>query len=644
VLSFSSFLVCNFAYKRRVDDAMDIETFLSKQIKPGENFTAGLASLDFIGSSGLSGTPQEIADTKKGFLELVTSLIEKHPIAILNWPGDGGLLICDGARGFDELVILCDQIIGLLPFFNRSFGRYTFLNEDRIHVRIVCNSAFVKNTGSAETFTAELVDKTAKYERNIGIRDHIVVTSEIHKGLSEDLQKRLALQPAPDKELGFYHVLDSLESLSVIKRNTGTSEQIRNWIAAAVRHKKYNEIMIFTYTNESLYEYLSTPLPGIHIRVLARNWIKEAEEENAYNLRISQSTDKAEASKTSDLLRLWKKADVIKRDAEVLIDEDHEHPYDNIFNIKFYDSKPFLKGIILRNSETKRRIGYIGHYAWDFDWQSGGSPIIGEDWSAVWLSEDGGSQSNMLDAITSRFEQTWEQAKNFSELRELEREKALTDEHKRNVKAVWELYGQKFLIIIPGRKQRNRIYPLVGAEDLLATRSVENFLREHSVDFELKILTKGNSNEISKNWKGNIVYICHRSISPKFFNQIKKKGFPFDLLATKGERPSIVNKDLDQQFFSPMDARPPKESDFCLVAKARRPDGEGSIFIIAGLHGMGTLAGAQYLTSEKQLEMLFQTRKNADFASVIQCEFREHWEILGIKNITFPEGLEDLET
>ncbi|MEX1248098.1 MAG: hypothetical protein WEA61_06405 [Anaerolineales bacterium] len=615
---------------------MDIEKFLSEQVKPGETFTAGVASIDFINATELSGTPQQIADTKTAFLELVSSLIENQPIAVLNWSGDGGLLICDGARGFDDLVVVCDKTLGFLPFFNRSLGRFTYLNDDRIHVRIVCNSAFVQNTGEAKTFTAEVVNKTAKYERNIGIRDHLVVTSNIYSGLSLDFQRRLAPSSVSDNKLGPYYVLDALESNSIVRRNEFTSEKIRDWIAAAAKLKKYDEIMIFTYTNESLYEYLSTPLPGITIRVLARNWLKEAEEENAYNHKMSQT------SPASELRRLWKKADVIKRDAEILIDERRDQPYKNEFNIRFYESRPLFKGIILRNSQTKRRIGYIGHYAWDLDWQTGGSPIIGENWSAVWLSEDGGSQSNMLDAVTSRFEELWENGKSFEELDETEQQQALIAQYKENVKAVWEIDDKPFLVIVPGREKPGRLYPLVGAEDLLAMRSVERFLREHGAAFALKIMTTGDSTEISKKWDGHLIYICHRTISPEYLTELKKGGFPYDIVTKEGGKPSIVHIPYKHEYFSPMDEDSPQERDFCLVAKTRRPDKAGSLFIIAGLHGMGTLAGAQYLTNQDQLRILFEARKNLDFCTVVECEFRELWEIVKMENVTFPEGSEKL--
>ncbi|QYK50598.1 MAG: hypothetical protein KF701_09385 [Anaerolineales bacterium] len=610
---------------------MNKDEFFNQIASEGGTFLAGIVNIDVIDSSKLSGENLQIEATKNELRKLVEDLISELPIALLDWRGDGGVLISQGRNGFDEVVVLCDKIVNLLPFFNNSQGRYNFLRDDRIHLRIVCDSSFIEVGKSPNTLTAQTLNKVIKFERDIGIRDHVVVTERIYEGLAVDIKARLTKAAKPDKNFGDYYVLDSNQGNSIVRKNLGTSQQVRDWISAASRLKKYDEILIFTYTNESLYEYLSAPLPGMRVRVLARNWLSEAAEEEAYNSALHKLPD------VQDLRRFWKKSEVIRSAAKTLVNDIHDQPFGLKVDLKFYDQHPFFKGIILRNSSTGRRIGYIGFYSWDWSRLDGGSPILGEDWSAIWLSEDGGAQTNMLDALESRFEELWTSGKTFEEItieENKQREERSIDEA---VRAVWSIDGTPFKIVVPGREQKDRIYPLVGIEDLLAVRNIEERLREFGAEVNLEIMTEEDSSKITKEWDGHLVYVCHRTIDPGYAQQLGEGGFPFEISAQK-PKPKIVHLPYNTSYFSPMDEDPPRKLDMCIVAKIQRPDLNSKIFIIAGLHGMGTLAGSEYLTDLQHLSSLFEARKGEAFWTLLETEFEVPWKVLNVKNITHPDG------
>ena len=96
---------------------MDIRCLLEKELPGNQNFLAGVASIDIIGSSKLLGTDEEISKTKDALKLLIESLFDDHHIAILNWSGDGGLLLYDASSNLDNLVLICDKLISLIPFF-----------------------------------------------------------------------------------------------------------------------------------------------------------------------------------------------------------------------------------------------------------------------------------------------------------------------------------------------------------------------------------------------------------------------------------------------------------------------------------------------------------------------------------------------
>jgi hypothetical protein len=616
---------------------MHIEEFLEKRSGGGKNYLAGFTSIDLIDSSRLQGTPEDITRTKDALKGLIESLIHDQPIAILSWRGDGGILICDGSQGFDHLVFTCDELIHLLPLFNDSPGRLNFLSNDRIHLRVVCHGGRVNYTGKPDILHADALNQVAKREREVGVVDHVVVTDDIYKGLSEDYKRRFVSAEDIDPVLGAHFILDRDQASATIQLNTHTSENIRDWIAESARQKQYDELYLISYTNQTLFEFLSSPIPTLKIRILARSWLAEEDDERIYNKELAKR--KKFQQKFEQLRQPWMKSRIIRSVAEMMVDPDVPRPFKNEIDIRFYDSPPWLKGAMLRNSKSGRRAALIGFYSWNPRPIEGGSPYIGEHWSGVWLSDDDGPQTNMLDVIQSRFDELWNSGSDYTQMKEQELARNAELPHKIDIENIWNLDGQPYLIIVPGRHENKRFYPAVAGEDLMAMRAIEQFLGENGADVDMEIVVDSEYSQKIRDWEGHLVYICHRTLSDELLDELYQSGWSYKILRHPQASMTIKHTVYDQSFQSPMDREQPERMDFCLIVKMNRPEKVGKLFVIAGIHAIGTWGGACYLTDTHHLNRLSTLIEEDNFSTLIQCEFDQLLRIQKVKDVMSPEIL-----
>jgi hypothetical protein len=169
------------------------------------------------------------------------------------------------------------------------------------------------------------------------------------------------------------------------------------WIRRSLEQGQFDEVDIFSYSNETLAQSLPR-LAKAQIRILARNWVVEAQEENELIESLSQ-----DQFLTGGRVRM--KAKITESNADLLA--EYPNLYQGNIEMRFYDTPPTIKGAIMRNSTTDHRAGQFGFYRWDPFREEGGSPFVGRDWSAVWVEDDGGPQSRLLDALESRFDELW---------------------------------------------------------------------------------------------------------------------------------------------------------------------------------------------------------------------------------------------
>jgi len=621
---------------------MHISSFLTQHVQVGMKFHALFATVDIVHSSRLEGTEAELTRTKQALREFIDQLISESPLAIMSWSGDGGLIIGDGRTSIDLIVSWADRVVTLLPLFNRSRGRYNHLRSDFIHLRLVCHRDFITNTGDPATIQSDGLNALAKSERDVGVVDHVVVTHPVYQDLSEDLQGRFTQTPAPSAFLGPCYALDLPTSIAALQANDVSSDLVRNWIASSVLRKRYDKISIFAYTNETLYEFLGAPLPGVEIRVLARSWLREAEDEYRHNQRLMQVA--SAWRETKDFLKPWAKSRLIRSQAETLMDQSAKRPFQNNIDLRFYDGPPWLKGAILKSSESGRRAAYLGFYRYEH--RPGraheGTPYSGTGMSGIWLSDDAGPKSALMDAAESRFEELWRKGSTYESLRDAEHQDpalALSCLQK-----IWSLDGKPYLILYPGREVANRTFPHINTEDLMACLTIEKFLLRFGASVRLRALMPYEStDDILSDWPGHAVLVCYRTLSARILKHLASEGFPFAITFKTTHQadqsidtPCINLAGAGEVLHSPMDDAPSLPEDYCVLGRSSLPERDGSLFVISGLHGLGTWGGSAYLTTIGYLHQLCELIQEHRFATVVKCTFQAPHELADVRPVFSP--------
>jgi hypothetical protein len=201
---------------------------------------------------------------------------------------------------------------------------------------------------------------------------------------------------------------------------------------------------------------------------------------------------------------------------------------------------------------------------------------------------------------------------------------------------VWEIDGKPYLIILPGRSDSARLYPTVATEDITAMKVLESFLTGRGAEVHYEIFDHAYSGE-KADWLGHIVIICHRTVGDELFLHMEEKGCPYEFVRDPVHGLTLNHQKYNLQFSSPMDLETPEKRDYSLIVKCDRVDGNGKMFVFAGLHAMGTLGSAHYMSDPERLQLLYSQVKGGDFAALVHCEFEGPWRVKVVTDAIPPQ-------
>ena len=603
---------------------MDNETFFTSHLRLEASFQAGLVSIDIVGHGKLKGGNKQIADTREALEAIVKSQILDSPATCLPWQGDGGVVVFDVSAGGDDMVMFADRVRHLGPFLNRARGNLNKLpHQQTLTLRIVCHSGVLFNKGFADRLGGDAFNLLAKHEREIQEPGYVVITDQVHRTLTGSVQRRFKPHETPHPEMGQTYVLDQI-ALCSIESNDMESNQLRDWITAALQREKYDRLLYFAYTNERLHNFLGHQLKGIEIEVmiLVRNWLTEREEEQEYNLIAEHN----ETDIQTLAPRPWLKSTFIKAIAESI--EEANLPAQRKVEMRFYDTAPIFKGVILVKDKGAS-CAHIGFCKW-LEQPVEGSPYKADQWPALILDGKDRVQAKLIDYIQSRFQELWMRGLTFKEVSD--EDQIRQDTKPAVIGRVWALDKCPYLIVYPHRRVKGRPFPVVALEDIMAVREIETFLRSHRVKVELLSIElpdriKGDwfppdATQKIEQWRGHLVYICSRSIPPSIQQYLQEAGLPYQFGGIGTNRTSLLDLEAQIRLKSPTRLNPPKPKDLSLVARFKRPRAMGQAYIVAGIRGMGTWGAATYLTQVTNIrELGDKVSGQSQFAAVVETEF-----------------------
>jgi hypothetical protein len=147
----------------------------------------GILQLDIANHSKLPGSDIAKQKTKENLHRFASGILTTiHGAFELNWPGDGGQFlfhIADPMTDYDNVVVGAIHLNNALDFFNDLKAGFNLL-EVRIELRISCHEGRLLFSRNPNEISGDELNYFLKHERDIGERNKVTITEEVHKRLS----------------------------------------------------------------------------------------------------------------------------------------------------------------------------------------------------------------------------------------------------------------------------------------------------------------------------------------------------------------------------------------------------------------------------------------------------------------------------
>lgn len=163
-------------------------------------------------------------------------------------------------------------------------------------------------------------------------------------------------------------------------------------------------------------------------------------------------------------------------------------------------------------------------------------------------------------------------------------------------------------VAVPMRAMPGRQLPVISAEDTIAAERMTYLLTDLGFTVEQHRIPVGGE------WTpgGDVVAICGPKSSHVTADAIAADPF-LSYAADDAGRWKITDKSTGQQFSSPMDDDQPQPRDIGYVG--RLPYGDGTLFIVAGVHAIGSVGIIHYLT--RHAESLYEKVGDGRWSAIV---------------------------
>lgn len=613
----------------------------------GQRRRFGIAKIDVVNSTFQAST-EPGRRSVAAFIDFVQTYFDEYeamipdcsPQAIVRKEGDGVVVCweCTDAKATDQFINAMDRLIALVPFFNRSVTNDELADaRERIHIRIVCDiDEILMQEDFGAIVSVPAMGRIGEAEKILAVRDHVNLHRSVFDLLSGMMRERC-------REIGAgYYCLDFDQSRVTVRQNyddqPGEADQLQSWIMEGLESGSDYELLIFSYTNEGLLSYFGSKdrhlMSKIKTRILMRNWVRETADQEEYEATRENAQSDGE----------WEKGAIIRTGYSHVVEQSRRVD-DGMVDFRFYDDHPWIKGAIMECRSTKssgevvtRRRAYLGVYRHFTAIPEGHvSPFSALHWISLRLSDDRGVQSSLIDVFRSRFDLLWERGKTYEDV--------LDDEMERtNTRAAAKIWGthkiEKYLAILPSRRTPERPIPYIVAEDYHAILAISDHIQRlgRKIEFAfLEIDAEGDVKPASlveigeklSNWNGGVIMLCrivYQAMRSRF-TQLVTSAISLDRQSPNARRWVIRDNRAQQTLTSPLDKKPAIQKDMGIIARVWDESVSGWVFIVAGIHGIGTWGASLYLTDPATLSQLLgdlpSDVRDGDFSAVVESEYVE---------------------
>ena len=178
--------------------------------------------------------------------------------------------------------------------------------------------------------------------------------------------------------------------------------------------------------------------------------------------------------------------------------------------------------------------------------------------------------------------------------------------------------------------------PVIAQEDFEAAMTLARFLNGLDIETSLAQVAPDGAIDFGPD---ALVVICGPKSSPVVADLIAADP-TLDFSPYESGRWVLTDRASGQVFSSLIDREPPADEDYAYVARLRRPDGRPFI-LIAGIHAIGSLGAAHYLTQPSNLHALQAAVGSHRFSAVVHSAFTRSPLAITASDLALPPVVHD---
>lgn len=159
--------------------------------------------------------------------------------------------------------------------------------------------------------------------------------------------------------------------------------------------------------------------------------------------------------------------------------------------------------------------------------------------------------------------------------------------------------------------------PVIAQEDFEAAMKLSRFLNAARVNTTFAQIAPDGAVDLSP---PALVLICGPKSSPVVRELIGTDPI-LRFAPDEGERWHITDRGSGESFWSPLDVGQPRNEDVAYLARLRLPGQQRTALVIAGIHAVGSLGVASYLSEPDNLHRLHSQVGARPFSAVVRSTF-----------------------
>lgn len=171
------------------------------------------------------------------------------------------------------------------------------------------------------------------------------------------------------------------------------------------------------------------------------------------------------------------------------------------------------------------------------------------------------------------------------------------------------------VIATPVKREQIKSRPVIAVEDVVGSRRLGQAAEDRGLKVSYETIPPNGTFDVNR---PNVVAICGPRISADI-GAVLATDPALQFVRASGGPWTLFDKASGRIYVSGIDLVPPEPYDVAYLGRLRRPDGQGTILILTGIHPQGSLGVIKMICSS--MANLYSEVRDRCFSLLLRCEY-----------------------